>query len=524
MPEYPPASLIVWNRTLAEFRAPFASSTPQQRAAAASARIESALERLDPDEIRYTIAQAGADRGVMIVGGTGVLFGILEGDLPQDSAVSLETAGAQAVGRLQTLLRENMEQQQWPNVLRSSVQALLATVAFVTIWVASMRAHRWLLAGLTRHADKWVREEAISGIEPRSLVYAILEWLLRLVEFGVRMAAGYIWLTFVLSRFVYSRPWGQTLGVFFIDTVRRMVASVVDEIPNLITLGIILFVTRAIARAVGAWFRAAERGDMAVSWLDPVAATAARRLAVLAIWLFAITVAYPYVPGANTEAFKGVSVFVGLVVSLGSVGVVGQIVGGLFVTFNRALRPGDMVKVGNVSGVVKQLGLVSVTLRTRAQEEVTIPNSVVVADAIRNFSRASSDGVVLSTSVTIGYDTPWRQVRAMLLLAASRTEGVLREPPPAVFEIALTDFYVEYELVAQGATGVPRSIILSKLHEQILDVFNEHGVQIMSPHFEGQPDKPAIVERSKWYAEPAGAVTVGADHRGTRIASGVDTG
>jgi small-conductance mechanosensitive channel len=101
----------------------------------------------------------------------------------------------------------------------------------------------------------------------------------------------------------------------------------------------------------------------------------------------------------------------------------------------------------------------------------------------------------------------------MLLLAASRTEGILREPPPVVFETALTDFYVEYELVAQGAAGVPRSIILSRLHEHILDVFNEHGVQIMSPHFEGQPDQPAIVERSKWYAEPAGAVTVGADHR-----------
>jgi small-conductance mechanosensitive channel len=227
---------------------------------------------------------------------------------------------------------------------------------------------------------------------------------------------------------------------------------------------------------------------------------------VLAIWLFALTVAYPYVPGASTDAFKGVSVFVGLVVSLGSAGVVGQIMSGLFVTFNRALRPGDVVHVGDVHGVVRKLGLVSVTLSTRAQEEVTIPNAVVVSGAIRNYSRGDRATVVLSTSVTIGYDTPWRQVRAMLLLAASRAEGVLTEPAPMVHETALMDFYIQYELVAHGDVAVSRPELLSRLHEQILDVFNEHGVQIMSPNFEGQPEQPAIVHPSKWFAEPADAM------------------
>src|SRR6185312_5638435 len=121
------------------------------------------------------------------------------------------------------------------------------------------------------------------------------------------------------------------------------------------------------------------------------------------------------------------------------------------------------------------------------------------SDAIRNFSRSQPSATVLSTSVTIGYNTPWRQVRAMLLLAAARTDGVLREPVPAVFESALTDFYVEYELVVLADATIPRSAVLSALHQQILDVFNEHQVQIMSPHFEGQPDEPAIVEQSQWY-------------------------
>jgi small-conductance mechanosensitive channel len=319
----------------------------------------------------------------------------------------------------------------------------------------------------------------------------------------VRLAAVYVLLTFLFSRFAYSRPWSQRLGGFVIDTCARMAAAVIDQLPNLITLGIILFVTRAISTAVAAWFRAVERGDLSVSWLDPVAAIASRRLVLLAVWLFALTVAYPYVPGASTDAFKGVSVFVGLVVSLGSAGVVGQITSGLFVTFNRALRPGDVVQVGDIQGVVKRLGLTSVTLSTAAQEEVTVPNAVAVAGAIRNFSRGHRASVVLATSVGIGYDTPWRQVRAMLLLAASRTDGVLPEPAPVVYETALSDFYIEYKLVARGSDSVARPILLSRLHEQILDTFNEHGVQIMSPNFEGQPEQPVVVPPSKWFAAPA---------------------
>ena len=498
-----PSNVDVWNRTIAVFRTSLGSSTPRQRADAATARIEAGIQRLSPDEIQYSVVQVGNDRGAIVVGGAEALFAILESDLPQDTATTLETAGAQVVNRLQALLRERAEQRQWPVMLRSIMEAVLAAVAFLAFWLLSRHALEWLLNPLTAHAAKRIRDPGIPGIDTRSFVFTGLRLLIRLSELAVRLAAAYLALTFIFSRFAYSRPWSQTLGRFLIDTFTRMAAAVVDQLPNLITLGMILFVTRAVAAAVAAWFRAVERRDLSVSWLDPVAALAARRLAVIAIWLFALTVAYPYVPGASTDAFKGVSVFVGLLLSLGSAGVVGQIMSGLFVTFSSALRPGDVVHVGDTHGVVRKLGLVSVIVSTRAKEEVTIPNSVVVSGAIRNFSRGHPATVVLSTSVTIGYDTPWRQVRGMLALAATRTDGVLPEPAPTVFETALSDFYVEYELVAYGNATVPRSVMLSRLHEQILDVFNEHGVQIMSPHFEGQPEHPAVVDRSKWFADPA---------------------
>jgi small-conductance mechanosensitive channel len=495
------------------FRSSLGSATAQQRADAASARIESAIERLSPDEIRYSVVEVGGDRGALIVGGAEGLFAILDGDLPQDTATTLDAAGAQVVSRLQALFRERAEQRRWPVLIRSIAEALLATVVFVAFWMTSRRTAERLRDRLAAITAKRIRDPGIPGVDTRSIVFAVLRVLIRVGELAARLAVTYVSLTFVFSRFAYSRPWSQTLGAFVVDTVARMAAAVVDQLPNLITLGIILFVTRAIAAAVAAWFRAVERGDLSVSWLDPVAALAARRLAMLAIWLFALTVAYPYVPGANTDAFKGVSVFVGLIVSLGSAGVVGQLMSGLFITFNRALRPGDVVHVGDIHGVVKKLGVVSVTVSTRAHEEVTIPNAVVVSGAIKNYSTGYRATVVVSTSITIGYDTPWRQVRAMLLLAASRTEGILAEPAPIVLETALSNFYIEYELVAHGDIATSRPELLSRLHEQILDIFNEHGVQIMSPAFEGQPETPATVHPSKWFAEPAAKIDAKAANR-----------
>jgi small-conductance mechanosensitive channel len=360
---------------------------------------------------------------------------------------------------------------------------------------------------------------SIAEIDPRPVVYTTLGWLTHVVGLALLLSAGYVWITFVLSRFAYSLPWAQALGALLLNTLSRVAATIVDQLPNLVMLGIVVLMTRAVAAAVGAWFKSVERGDLSVTWLDSVSAQMARRLAVVAIWLFAFAVAYPFVPGANTEAFKGVSVFVGLLVSLGSAGVVGQIISGLFLTFRRALRPGDVVRIGDVGGIVKEMGMMSVTLVTREREEVTLSNSSVIGEGIKNFSRAQPGTVALSASVAVGYDTPWRQVRAMLLMAAARTDGVLSDPAPAVLQNALANHYVEYELLAHGTPTVPRPFLVSRLHEQILDVFNEHGVQIMTPSFEGQPDRRLIVERRDWFAAPAAAPEEGAAPASRRSAT-----
>ena len=230
------------------------------------------------------------------------------------------------------------------------------------------------------------------------------------------------------------------------------------------------------------------------------------------IWVFSVTIAYPYIPGSGTDAFKGVSVFVGLVVSLGSAGVVNQVMSGLVVIYSRALKPGEFVRVGDDLGTVSELGMLSTKIITRKREEITIPNAVLVGTKMVNYSRhAVGEGAVVGTTVTIGYDVPWRQVHAMLLRAAEQTAGVRKDPAPRVWQKALSDFYVEYELVVNLDKPEERVPVLSELHTHIQDAFNENGVQIMSPHYESQPGEKVFVPKSQWFparssmsAEPNG--------------------
>jgi small-conductance mechanosensitive channel len=251
-------------------------------------------------------------------------------------------------------------------------------------------------------------------------------------------------------------------------------------------------------------FEAVEAGRASLPGVYPETAQVTRRLVSALLWLFALALAFPYLPGSNTDAFKGVSVFVGLMVSLGSSGVVTQVMSGLTLTYSRALRAGDYVRVGDVEGTVTHLGSLSMKLRTARNEEITIPNAVVVANQTVNFSRlADSDGVFTPTTLTIGYDTPWRQVEAMLLEAAARTPGVRSTPAPRVRQLGLRDFYVEYVLLVALVEQSQRFVVLDRLHGHIQDSFNERGVQIMSPNYEADPAAPKIVPRGQWFAEPA---------------------
>jgi small-conductance mechanosensitive channel len=275
--------------------------------------------------------------------------------------------------------------------------------------------------------------------------------------------------------------------------------------PGLAVAVSIFFIARGISAFSKRVLRRMARPGT-LSWLTAETLQPTMRLTSLAIWLFALVMAYPYLPGSGTDAFKGLSVLIGLMISLGATSVIGQGAAGLILTYTRTLRVGEFVRVGEYEGTVTEVGMFTTTIRTGLGEVLTLPNSMITGAVTKNYSRiVQGQGYVVDTVVTIGYDTPWRQVEAMLLEAARRTEGVLQEPKPQVFQTALSDFYPEYRLVAQAIPSEPRprALLLSLLHANIQDVFNEYGVQIMSPHYLGDPEQAKWVPKEQWHTAPA---------------------
>jgi small-conductance mechanosensitive channel len=433
----------------------------------------------------------------------GFSMGGAEMQADTSSLDGLVAAADRTQRRLSLLVSDHAEQQNFARIIRSLVEALLALTLFAFFWIGVARLRARAIAVIHARLHSTGRGIRILGHDVGTLVFTVAEFGCRILSLSLVLAAGYVAVTFSLDRFPYTRPWAEQLQDLFVDAATDLAQSAVHEIPNLLSVLIIFFVTRGLTRVLGGWFSSIESGQGATGWLDPESARATRRLLVIGIWVFAATVAFPYLPGSHSEAFRGISVLVGLMVTLGGSGFVGQIIGGIAAIYTRSIRTGDHITIGDITGQVKDVGMLSTKVRTRRMEEVTIPNSMLISSAIHNHSRGATDGVVISTQVTIGYDAPWRQVEAMLKTASDRTEGVLSMPEPRVLQTGLEDLYVRYELTVFADSAGRRGEILSRLHGHIQDVFNEYGVQIMSPNFEAQPDGPVLVPKKKWHAAPA---------------------
>ena len=327
------------------------------------------------------------------------------------------------------------------------------------------------------------------------------------VTWGAVLVLLDFWATFVLRQFAFTRYWGERATEWMLGVLEQFALAITEAVPGLLMAILIFLLARLAARANSAMMQRIERGELELAAIDRDIAGPTRRIGNFVIWLFALAMAYPFLPGSNSDAFKGVSVLAGLMLSLGASNVVGQIMSGLSLTYSRSLRVGEYVKAGDIEGTVTVVGLFAIKIHTGLGEEVSVPNSVVVGGPVRNYSRLAQGQFILHTAVTIGYATPWRQVHTMLLKAARRTPGVAHEPKPYVVQTALSDFYVEYRLCAQSNEHAParRAEALSQLHSHIQDVFNENGVQIMSPHYIADPAQPQVVAPAHWAPELATA-------------------
>ena len=299
------------------------------------------------------------------------------------------------------------------------------------------------------------------------------------------------WLAYVLKQFPYTRPWGEGVWTYVLGTLRSMGLVVVHALPNLFKIVLIFLFARLIARLGSMLFEAAEAGRITLPGVFPETARPTRRIFVAINYVLALVACYPYLPGSGSDAFKGMTVLIGLMISMGGSGVINQAMSGLVLMYTRAHQVGDYVRIGETEGVVTALDMLATKIRTSKREEVTIPNSVVLGTATKNFTRlAGKDGVILHTSVTIGYNAPWRKIHELLVESANRTAGLKKHPPAFVVQTALSDFYVEYQLNAHLEQPETRMAVLGKLHSNIQDTFNEAGIAIVSPHYEADPPNP----------------------------------
>ena len=421
------------------------------------------------------------------------------------SGETLDSKVSETVSNLQLALGEAVELRTTRRMLRNAGELLLGVVVFTLLLFGAKRAHARLVVRLPMLA-----EQELAKFSPGDVLVAESRAIrlfargLHLVFALVVLLLGFSWLTFSLRRFPYTRPLGESLRVFLLGRLAAFGGQVLEALPDLFIVLLIVLVTRFLVRLNNHLFQSLEAKQIAMPGFYPETAHATRRLVAIFLWLLAVLVAYPYVPGSNSDVFKGVSVFVGLVVSIGSRGIVNQLMSGLMLTYSRAVRIGDFVKIANIEGTVVETAALSTKVKTPRGEEVTIPNSVVVADVTMNYSRfADTEGVYVPTVVSVGYDAPWRQVEALLLQAAARTPGVCKRPSPVVRQSVLGDFSVQYTLLVCLEQPQLRGATLSVLHANILDAFNDCGVQIMSPHYEGDPLAPKIVPKDRWHSWPA---------------------
>jgi small-conductance mechanosensitive channel len=431
---------------------------------------------------------------------------LVPADIDELTGETLKQKATGAAAAMTVALAEAAELRTPHRLLRASAAILAATLLFAAamflLRLGYRRVHRRVVGAMDQAFAHVLPGE--SAREPAALISRFLGVGVTLVALNAAALLTYWWLMFSLRQVPYTRPWGETLRARLLHVLGNIGTAVVAALPGLLIVMIIVATTRLLVQVADGFFKSVERGRVDLGWTHADTAGATRRLVTVILWLFALIVSYPYLPGSGSDAFKGVSVFVGLVISLGSSGIVNQMMSGLTLIYSRALGLGDVVRIGDNEGSVVAISLLSVKLRTALGEEITVPNSVVVGNSTTNYSRtAPRGGAYLRTTVTIGYDTPRRQVRALLMLAAERTANVRLDPKPVVVQAALEDFYIRYHLLVCLENSMDWIGTRDRLHASILDAFNEHGVQIMSPGYEGDPEAPKIVPVDRWFGKPA---------------------
>ena len=489
-PPQPPKSasqgypIVLGDQVLFYLKEEVKGLSPEERAKTISERIKKIAD--DPDVPIDVVTTSNFEFHMTLVSaGDKLLLNVFDQDA-LGAGRTREQLARDYAEKLRTAMEKYREDRSRKSILYGALYTFLITLAFIAILILlkrlKQRIDRRIMSRVAVH-PQGIRIKSFEIIRPERVSALLLE-AVKVIRFLVTLLLLYIYIHLGLSFFPWTRPFAGRVLDFILVPLTAIEKAILTHIPNVVFIVIIVIIVRYILKLMKYFFQAVEKGNITFYGFYPEWSKPTYKILSYLVIAFFVVVAYPYIPGSDSQAFKGISIFVGVLFSLGSQSAVSNMIAGFALTYRRAFKVGDRVKIADFTGDVVETRVQVTTLRTIKNEDIVVPNSLIMSSHVINYStEAREKGLILHTTVTIGYDSPWRRVHELLIKAAERTEGVLREPPPFVLQTALNDFYVSYELNAY--TDNPQEMVqtYSLLHQNIQDAFNEGGVEIMSPHY-----------------------------------------
>ena len=476
----------------------------QVRAITISKRIrKAAANHAIPADSVKSIAEG--DRR-LIYAGKDFIMNVYPVDAEMDG-ISVELRAELVIIKIKDILKAYREDRSEAAIKTDAWKAAIALV----LTLVALLLFRWIFRRLKAHFKIRITKkvEKLAGAS-----YKLIQpvQFLNALRVFYRLAGGLVVFIFILVSLEYVLalfPWTRNIAVYILhlilDPLRDAGKGIINYLPKFFFLVFIFLVARYVLKLVKVFFEGIRSGMIVIKSFYPEWAMPGFQIARFCIVVLTVVMAYPYIPFSDTSAFQGISVFLGILFSLGSSSFIANIIAGYSLTFRRAYKIGDRINVNESIGFVEAQNLMATRLRSLKNEEIIIPNSLMINSTVVNFTqRALNPGVILHTNVGIGYDTPWRQVDRMLIQAADRTEGLMKNPPPYVLKRALGDFAITYELNVYCNDATRLLHYYNLLHQNILDVFNENNVQIMTPNYVLDPEAPKVVAKEDWQIPTTG--------------------
>ena len=491
--------VILDNKELFRIKTGVYGYSAQFRAQQMSDRIQNTANdySVAPESIKH---QEGSF-GTAIAAGDRMILNVTDDDAKAEGKTRQELAEQYAKKVRDGVVQYRIDYSR-KQIVRGSALAILATLVVILLIRYILKLHGRLLdrivSKVTARYGKILEDSRAKNAMDSVVAFVNFS------RFLILMFILLVYLQLVLGLLPWTRPFAGKIMGFVLTPVSSFWKAFVSWLPDLFFVIVLAAMVFYLLKLVQIVFKLIEVGRITIRGFEPEWSKTTYNIVRILIIAFAVVVAFPYLPGSESDAFKGVSLFIGVLFSLGSSSAIANIIAGIGLTYRRAFRVGDLVMIGDVLGIVTATRLSVTHLRTLKNEVITVPNSQLMNTHVTNYSMLSEEkGLILHTAVTIGYDTPWRQIEALLLMAAEKTEGILKDPPPFVLQRELQDFYVKYELNAFTSDTLKMFRTYSTLHQNIQDAFNEYGVQIMSPNYEADPEGPKVVPKDKWFEAPA---------------------